>query len=108
MAKLPAVFSTFVLMACGSSNTTPIDAVIDGTAVDAKIFLDAPADAAPVYDFSCAGATSPTTSTDPITISGVVTEVGLNGTTPTITPLVGAAVAACQANCFGVVNDLAD
>ena len=114
MAKLPAVFSTFMLMACGSSNNSSIDAplAIDapGTGVDAKVFLDAPPDAPPVYDFSCVGTPAPTTATDPITISGVATEVGATGmtpATPTFTPLVGATATACKANCF-MANNLAN
>jgi len=56
------------LAACGSDHSK-VDAsiIIPDTAVDAKVWMDAPPS---MYDLTCFGGTAPTTAADPITIAG--------------------------------------
>lgn len=100
-----AALATFV--ACGSSDKKPVDAliIVPDAPPDAKVWMDAPPDAAPVFDLACLGSAAPTTTTAlTITVSGSATEVSLNGTTPQFAPLAGATVDGCvlgAANCNG-------
>ncbi len=102
MGKL-SVCLAIALAACGSSSSKPPDAhiVVPDAAPDAKVFMDAPIDAPPVFDFTCTTNAAPTTATAMVTISGTVNEVGISGMTPTFTPLQGATVDACTGNCVG-------
>jgi hypothetical protein len=86
MAYLRAclAIAAIALTACGGG---------DGGA-DAQIFKDAP----PNYDFSCTGASAPTTATDTVTVYGIVQEVFADEAqagTPAFRPLAGAALEAC-------------
>lgn len=84
MGKLSLTLIVVGTAACGSDNKNSADAHIvvpDSQPIDAaKVFLDAPP---PSYDFSCFGQPAPTTATDPITISGITSEISLSGTTAT-------------------------
>jgi hypothetical protein len=87
---------------CGSSHGNKTADAPSGQ--DSKMFQDAPGfmDApSSGFDFSCTGNPAPTTAAANVTISGTVTEVSLNGTTPAINPLQGATVVACKGNCAG-------
>lgn len=106
MGNLRACFvvATLALAACGddggSAQQDAAVTVIDA-AIDAKQFFDAPP---PMYDTSCASNPAPTTATNNITIGGTVQRAALNGTTPQIVALDGAALEACDgtaANCAG-------
>jgi hypothetical protein len=87
------------LVACSSNKAKPdappppIDASPDAKSIDA------PPDARPA-DLSCVGNTiGPVAAT--VTVAGTVTELGIQGTSPTITPLAGATLNACKGNCQG-------
>jgi hypothetical protein len=98
MAKLPACL-VFALAACGSSNSKSPDAqVIVDAAPDARP-IDAAVDAPAMVSFACSSNPAPTTANAMVSYAGTVTEFGLNGTTPTLTPLAGATVVACKGNC---------
>lgn len=104
MGKLRAclVIGIVAVAACGSSSgKKTVDAQTPDSAPDAKVFLDAMVDAPPMFDFSCSGNSAPTTADAMVTISGTATEVGVNGNTPSFSPLVGATADACKGNCTG-------
>ncbi|MGE5185578.1 MAG: hypothetical protein ACM31C_26135 [Acidobacteriota bacterium] len=104
MGKLSACL-VLALAACGSSNSKkPPDAqiVVPDAPPDAKVFLDAPIDAPPVFDFACVNNPAPMTANATVAISGNAQEVGISGgTTPTFSPLANATVDACTGNCMG-------
>jgi hypothetical protein len=110
MIRACLVMPIGLLAACGGSNSNnQIDAKVadsSGSAVDAKVFLDAPPDAPPVYDFSCLNVAPPTTAADPVSISGLAQEVSLNGVTPSIAPYAGNTLAACKGACTPAANRL--
>jgi hypothetical protein len=85
MGKLSLTLIVVGTAACGSNNNTPVDAhivvPIDAKPIDApKVFNDAPP---PSYDFTCFGLPDPTTSDDPVTISGTTSELSQAGLTAT-------------------------
>jgi hypothetical protein len=92
-----AAAGTFV--ACGSDKAATPDApvVIHDSPIDTKV-IDAAPDA-PSFDFSCAGNSAPVPA-DNVTVSGIVEEVGYNGSV-TYMPLPGATVDFCTGNCTG-------
>jgi hypothetical protein len=109
MGKLSLTFVAVGVAACSSNNNNTVDAHIvvppDTQPIDApKVFLDAP----PLnYDFTCLGNAAPTTAAASITVSGIVTQVDLQGMTPSITPLDGATLDGCKAgaaNCTAAGN----
>jgi len=88
--------AAIALTACGGG---------DG-GVDAQIFKDAP----PNYDFSCTGASAPTTATDTVTVYGLVQEVFADeaqGGTPAFRSLAGAALEACSVGASTCADGLA-
>jgi hypothetical protein len=106
MGKLSLTLIVVGTAACGSDNNNTVDAhivpPIDAQPIDApKVFNDAP----PVnYDFTCLGNAAPTTAAAAITASGIVTQVDLQGMTPSIAPLDGATLDGCKSgavNCTG-------
>src|SRR5689334_14502090 len=102
MGKLNACLLLATLAACGSDNTAKKpDAPNPDAAIDAKVFMDAPIDAPPMFDFSCTTTPAPTTADDPVTISGTATEISASGIMPTFTMLSGATVDGCTGNCSG-------
>jgi hypothetical protein len=103
MGKLSACLA-IALAACGSSNSKPADAppiVVPDAAPDAKVFQDAPIDAPPVFDLACVGNSTYPAAAANVTISGTAYQVDVSGITPSMTPLAGAKVEACQGNCAG-------
>jgi hypothetical protein len=107
MSKLSACLSVGILAlaACGDDGGTVSDAAIDQQSIDAKVFMDAPP---PMFDFTCSTNTTPPTVTAAnITLSGTVQGVTVNGATPSIGAVSGAAVTACvngAANCTMPAN----
>jgi hypothetical protein len=97
MGKLHVCLAVaFIAGACGNDHADKvIDApkAIDAAAPDAKDFKDAPIDAAPNYDFSCATNTPPTTAPADINVSGSTVTIGLGGSAA-----VGSATVAAYAN----------
>lgn len=108
MGKLSLCLFTLGVAACGSDNKGTADATVV-VPQDAKAFMDAPPkvfmDAPPpTFDFTCEGNTAPTTVAATVTVSGVVTQIDIQGTTPSITTLDGATLDGCKAgaaNCTG-------
>lgn len=106
MGKLRAL-PLFLLVACGSdhSNTPDAAIVLQDSAIDAKVWMDAPP--GPTYDFSCMTNPAPMDgdATAEITLSGTVQEVAF--TPPmnvSIQPVSGATLNGCQAgaaDCMG-------
>ena len=96
------VVAVGALAACGGSNVA-VDAHIIDSSADAKVFMDAPIDSPPVYDFSCIGVAPPTTGDDPVAVSGLAQEISASG----IAALATNPVTACKLNCTGGVNQLA-
>jgi len=78
MGNLRAVLSVALLSlaACGGSGSDKPDAqiVVADAAIDA-VPDGPPADAAPTYDFSCAGNSAPTTAAVTITVSGTASTI---------------------------------
>ena len=107
MGKLSLSLFALGVAACGSDNKGTADA--GKTFMDAKVFMDAPPkvfmDAPPpMFDFTCENNTAPTTAAANITVSGVVTQIDIQGTTPSISTLDGATLDGCKtgaANCTG-------
>ncbi len=101
MGKVSACL-VVALAACGSSKAKP-DAmiVVHDAPPDMKIFNDAPIDAPPTFDLSCLGNMTYPTAAANVTVSGSAQQVDVQGVTPSITPLVGATVDACQNACTG-------
>ena len=97
MGKLSACLA-IALAACGSSNAKKPDAqiVVPDAPPDAKVFMDAPIDAPPVFDLACQGNTTYPNASANITISGTAYQVDVMGLTPSITPLADAKVDACD------------
>ena len=87
------------LAACGEDAAKPDALIIIDAAIDAPP-IDAPPDA-PNYDFTCLGNTAPTTAIDPVTLSGTVSEVVLNGGSPSVQNASGVTLEACTGNCNG-------
>jgi len=93
----------FAVAACGGGSATPDAAivhVIDARAIDAAPPVDVLQPDARQFDFSCSANTAPTTGAANVTLSGTVTEVGISGMTPTMTPLADATVDACKGDCL--------
>ena len=104
MRKLSLTLFSIGAAACGSDAAKTPDAAkaIDAKPIDApKVFLDAPP---AVYDFSCMGNAAPTTAAASISMSGVVTQVDVQGMTPVITPLDGATLDGCKAGAANCTN----
>jgi hypothetical protein len=104
MGNLRASLIGLTALAACSSNSGgkqtdgPPIKIIDAPTPDSpKVFMDAPPTN---FDFSCMGNTQPAADAT-VTVAGTVEEVGLMGTTPMITPLVGATMVACTGNCNG-------
>jgi len=108
MGKLSLMLIVVGTAACGSDNNNTVDAhivvPIDAKPIDApKVFNDAP----PVnYDFTCMGNAAPVagSAAAAITASGIVTQVDLQGMTPSITPLDGATLDGCKAGAANCTN----
>jgi hypothetical protein len=82
MGNLRAYFGTVLALtaaACGGDSDAKPDGpvvVIPDASIDAQA-PDAPVDAAPMFDFSCANNPAPTTAPNPLTVSGTVTDIDL-------------------------------
>lgn len=105
-----ALFALIAPAACGNdSASTPVDAlvIVDAADLDAAIDAPLPADAPPVYDFSCAvNTTPPTTAPANLTLAGTVQEIYLDFATfqPGIRASANASLTACVADCQGQDN----
>ena len=94
--------SLLALAACGSDHSSTPDAaiVLQDSAIDAKVWMDAPP--GPTYDFSCMSNAAPMDGQAPanITLSGTVNEVTVDPVqqTASFDPVAGAELNACQAN----------
>lgn len=97
------------LAACGSKAAKTPDAAPpkpDAAPIDSPPPTpDAPPPPdAPAYDFTCLGQPLPTTAPDPVSVSGTVEEVSINGASPGINALAGATLVGCAngaADCMG-------
>jgi hypothetical protein len=80
----------FALAACNPTNVT----------TDALVSIDAPLD----FDFTCQNKVAPTTSLDPVSVTGVIQEVYTDDGKATQRPLEGAKIDGCRsaaADCMG-------
>ena len=66
--------------------------------------MDAMIDAPPNFDFSCIGNAAPGSAAANITVSGTVTEIDVNGITPSFKAFANAHVDVCTGNCVATNN----